>query len=328
MTAFRGSISDATPKQHVLASALPGTEKRGRPKLPHSRGQNWLGGVIGGILGLIILSPAIGWAHGELLIRIDEVTQRIVAATNTPERLAPLYVERGDLYREDENWEEAEADFNRAAALAPHWAAVDFFRGKLRAATDQLEAARALFDKVLARDANDGAARVERARVLVRLKELPLAEADFQRGATLLAEPEPEVFVEWAQVLITEGRTNDALRALDMGIQKLGVLPPLQTLALDLEVGRRNYPQALKRLETLHARAMRKEGWQARRGDILRAMGRDAEAKTSYAAALVTIKALPPRIQQGPAMTDLRARVQAALAELGEPPAHNAPAPP
>jgi tetratricopeptide (TPR) repeat protein len=56
--------------------------------------------------------------------------------------LAPLYVERGDLYREDENWEEAEADFNRAAALAPHWAAVDFFRGKLRAATDQLEAAR------------------------------------------------------------------------------------------------------------------------------------------------------------------------------------------
>ncbi len=83
MTAFRGSISDATPKQHVLASALPGTEKRGRPKLPHSRGQNWLGGVIGGILGLIILSPAIGWAHGELLIRIDEVTQRIVAATNT-----------------------------------------------------------------------------------------------------------------------------------------------------------------------------------------------------------------------------------------------------
>ena len=102
--------------------------------------------------------------------------------------------------------------------------------------------------------------------------------------------------MEWAQVLITEGRTNDALRA-GYGHQKLGVLPPLQTLALDLEVGRRNYPQALKRLETLHARAMRKEGWQARRAIFSGPWG-GTRKKTSYAAALVTIKALPPRINK------------------------------
>lgn len=293
------------------SAAVRGTLRRVSQRF---RRLTWWAGVAA--LVLVVVAPLSAPAHGELLIRINEVTRRIAAATNANDRLAPLHVERGELHREHESWEEAEADFDRAAELDPNLVAVDFGRGKLRANTGQLEAARELFDKVLARSPNDGEALVERARVFVRLHQPQPAMADFQRGAALLAEPDPAVFVEWAQVLVTEGRTNEALRALDAGIRKLGPLPPMQTFALDLEVQRQNYAGALQRLETLLARAMRKENWQARRGDILLAAGRPAEAKASYEAALETIKALPLRIQQGPAMTSLQAHVQAALAGL------------
>ena len=122
--------------------------------------------------------------------------------------------------------------------------------------------------------------------------------------------------VELAQALTAEGQVAEALRALDEGIRKLGPIVPLQGYALDLELGRKNNDAALARLETILARALRKESWFARRGDILLVVGRTAEARKSYEAALAAVKRLPGRLQQGPAMVKLQAHVNAALAGI------------
>ena len=57
----------------------------------------WLAGV----LAVLCLSlPQTARGHGELLIRIGEMTKKIQAATN---HLGELHLQRAELYREDQN---------------------------------------------------------------------------------------------------------------------------------------------------------------------------------------------------------------------------------
>jgi len=257
--------------------------------------------------------PQLASAHGDLHLRILELTRQIEAATNNPAR---LYLERGELRREHGEWKAASADYDRAAQLDPDLPGVDLCRAKLLADRGQLEAARAMFGQALRRTPGDGECFVGRARVLVRLGQRPEAIADYWRGLERLREPQPEYALELAHALTAEGQVEEALRALDEGIKKLGPILPLQSYALDLELGRRYNEAALARLETIVLRAARKESWFARRGDILFEAGRVAEARESYEAALVAVNRLPGRLQQSPAMVKLQAHVNTALAGI------------
>jgi tetratricopeptide (TPR) repeat protein len=263
------------------------------------------------ICGLV--KPQTACAHGDMHLRILALTQRIEAATNNPAR---LYLERGELQREHGLWEAAGADYDRAAQLDPGLAGVDLCRGRLLADRGQLEAARAMFGKALECNPSDGEAFVGRARVLVKLGQRQAAIGDYWNGMERLGAPQTEYVLELARLLTAEGKVEEALRALDEGIKKLGPILPLQGYALDLELGRKNNDAALARLETILARAMRKESWFARRGDIMLEAGRTAEARKSCEAALAAVQRLPGRLQQGPAMVKLQAHVNAALAGI------------
>jgi len=276
----------------------------------------WL--VLAAVLIPALVRPPAARAHGEVHLLILELTRQIEAATNNPAR---LYLERGELQREHGMWETAGADYDRAAQLDPNLPGVDRCRARLLADLGQLEPARAMFDQALQRSPGDGEGFVGRARVLAKLGQRPAAIADYWRGLERLREPPPEYVVELAQSLAAEGQVGEALRALDDGIRKLGPIVPLQGYALDLELSRKNQEAALARLETILARALRKESWFARRGDILLAAGKVAEARQSYNAALAAIGRLPGRLQQSPSMVKLRTDVNAALAGLANAPA-------
>ncbi|HOX57222.1 MAG TPA: tetratricopeptide repeat protein [Candidatus Paceibacterota bacterium] len=288
---------------------------RSSEALPLSGAFCWL--VVAGVLAVALAQPQAARAHGEIHLRILEYTQQIEAATNNP---AALYLERGELKREHGLWEEAGADFDRAAQLDPGLPGVDRCRAKLLADRGQFEAARAVFDQAVQRSPDDGECFVGRARLMIKLGQRKAAIADYWRGLERLREPQPEYVVELAQALAAEGDVVEALRALDEGIRKHGPVLPLQGYALDLELGRKNHESALVRLETILARAMRKESWFARRGDILLEAGRMAEARKSYEAALVAVKRLPGRLQQSPSMVKLQAHVNTALAEMANAP--------
>jgi len=278
---------------------------------PPSRLCCWL--AIAAVLTFLYARPEVACAHGEIHLRILELTRQIEAATND---LACLYLERGELERGHGLWEEASADYDRAAQLDPSLPGVDRCRAKLLADRGQLEAARAMFERALQRSPNDGESFVGRARVLAKLGQSQSAIADYWRGLERLPEPQPEYVVELAQALSGEGQVAEALRALDAGINKLGPILPLQGYAVDLELGRKNHDAALARLETILARALRKESWFARRGDIQLEIGRAAEARKSYEAALAAVSRLPGRLQQSPGMVKLQAHVNAALAKI------------
>jgi hypothetical protein len=73
---------------------------------------------------------------------------------------------------------------------------------------------------------------------------------------------------------------------------------------------------ALARLETLIARANRKETWLGWKGEILLAAGEPQAAQEMFSATLQAIEALPPRMRTSPGMVQLRAKVEGSLASL------------
>jgi len=250
------------------------------------------------------------FAHGELLIRIADVTKKIKESTNNN---ALLYLERGELHREDKDWIAASSDYDRAAQLNPKLDSVDFCRAKMLEDSGQLAAARDLLNKILSRSPKDGEAYIVRAHVFVKLGQHHLAVADFRRGLESMLEPQPEHFLQLAQSLIILDKRDEALSALDDGNRKLGTNVILQRYALDLELERKNFSAALARLDSIIEREPRKETWFAQRGDILIASGKPEEARKSFQASLKAVQALPLRIQQGPAMLNLQSRVNTAL---------------
>jgi tetratricopeptide (TPR) repeat protein len=250
------------------------------------------------------------FAHGELLIRIADVTKQIKESTNNN---ALLYLERGELHREDKDWDAANSDYNRAAKLNPKLETVDFCRAKLLEDSGRLPDARDLLDKFLARNSKDGEAHILRAHVLVKLGEHALAIADFRRGLELLREPQPEYFLQLAQSLVALGKTDDALRALDDGNKKLGTNVTLQSYALDLDLRRKNFDNALVRIDSIIEREIRKESWLAQRGDVLISVGKFDEARKSYEKSWKAIQLLPKPFRLSPSMQKLQNKIQDAL---------------
>ena len=265
---------------------------------------------------LSLIAPQRVFAHGALLIRIGEVSRLIDVATN---KFAELYLERAELYRMDQNWAAAESDYIRAEQLATNLASAVVCHAGMLADSGRFKAARTMFTTALQRFPESGEAFIGRARVFVKLGQRKAAIADFRRGLELLQDPALEYYVELAEALAAERATNDALSILDRGIKKMGPLPALETPAIELEVTRKNYADALARIDSLMPQLLRRENWLARRGAILVEAGRKVEARKSYEDALVAVKALPSRIQQSSPMLRLNAQVDEALRQIANP---------
>lgn len=266
-----------------------------------------------------ITAPQSAGAHGELHIRIATLTRRIQAATND---LASLYLQRGELYRQDQSWAEAESDYAHAAQFNPHLAAVDLCRAKLLDDSGQLPAAHEQFDKILNHSPDNGEALIGRARLLVKLNRPQSAIADFRDGLGLIPNPQPEYFLEFARLLASQHRTGDGLRSLDEGLKKFGAIESLQVFALELELEQNHVEAAIARLDTIIENAPRKETWLARRGDILLAAGRPIHAQKSFRSALDAIKLLPAVLQKAPPLQNLQSHLHAMLENSTRPPPH------
>jgi tetratricopeptide (TPR) repeat protein len=268
----------------------------------------------------IVALPPDGLAHGDLHERISLATQAIQKDTNN----AALFLARGELYREHEDWPAATSDFDRAEKLNPQLAEVDFCRAQLLTDSGALTAARAKFDQYLTRVPTDGRALVARARLLARIGERRLAVEDYTRALAQLREPQPDYFLERARLQAADGDVEAALKGLDEGVKALGAILTFELYAMELELGRGRHDAALARLDIVMQQTPRKENWLARRADILLAAGRSAEARDAYQAALAAVATLPVRFQGSEAMMQLTNRVTLALNALTNAPSSTA----
>lgn len=265
------------------------------------------------LLGVAIclsLIPSFARAHEGLHEQIVAITTRI----KRDPKNAALYLQRGELYRLHREWARAAADYDRAARLKPSLTIVDLGRGKMLLEARRFQQAKFVLDRFLRQQPHYAEGLVTRGRVLARIGARFEAANDFTAALALAPVPEPELYLERAQVLAGDERyIQEALRGLNDGIKQLGPVVTLELAAIDLELRENNYDAALTRLEVITAQSERKETWLVRRGEILRAAGRYDEARKAFSAAIVAIESLPPERRQSRAITALQLRARSAL---------------
>ena len=261
------------------------------------------------LLCLALLS-SFARAHEGLHEQIVAITAKI----KRDPKNASLYLQRGELYRFHRNWDRAAADYDRAARLQPDLKLVDLVRGKMFFEAGRFRRARFSLDRFLSQQPGHYEGLITRARVLAKLGARIESATDFTQALSQSSVPEPELYLERAQVIAADRtRVDEALSGLDEGIKKLGPLVTLQLSAIDLELRRHNYDSALARVDVIASQSERKETWLVRRGEILKLAGRQEEARAAFDAALAAIESLPQERRQSRAVTALRLRARSAI---------------
>lgn len=252
--------------------------------------------------------PSQASAHGDLDGQIETVSRQLDKAPS-----AALYLKRGELHHDHENFEAALADYDRAAKLNPDMGAVWFARGRTLFKFGRLQPAREALDVYLKKKPSHAEGFLLRARVLAGLKEHAAAVADFDRNLELTSQPLPECFIERAESLVALGEKKAAVKALDEGLGRLGNLTTLQSAAIAIEVDLGRHDAALVRVDRVMADLRRKETWLTRRGEILEAAGRRDEAQRAYGEALAALEQLPDHHRNVKPMRELETRLRRLL---------------
>lgn len=269
--------------------------------------------VLPTVIGLLVCAAPQLRAHGDDQALIDALTEQLGKA---PE--ADLYVRRGELYRHQQLWDKADADFASAARLDPTLTLVDFFRARMQLESGAPAKALPLVDRYLVSAPDEPEGRFLRGDILAALGRHDAGALEYAAGIQRAPSPRPEHYLRRARFLAAAPSADPArvLDALDEGLRRLGPVIALIDYAITLELERRNYDGALNRIGQAMSHAPRRERWLARQGDILVTSGRTAEAVAAYRAALAAIEELPERYRDTVPMEKLVIDVRAALARL------------
>ena len=267
--------------------------------------------IIAALLAGLLVSPSVAFAHADIIERIEALDTQIALAPTD----AALYRKRGELHRLHKDWTSADADYDRAAKLAPSEPSVHFLRGRMWLEADKPETARPMLDRFLAARPDHADALLTRSRVLARLGEHLAAADDLARAANLLDPPTPEVYLDRARALAAAGPvyTDRALASIDEGMARLGPLVTFIAYGVEVERERGDHARALQRLDALPEKIGRQPAWLALRGDILRDLGKAQQAHASYREGLAKIEAYSPARRNARAIAALEARLRDAL---------------
>jgi predicted Zn-dependent protease len=260
-------------------------------------------------------APAVR-AHGDDQLLIDALTEELAKA---PE--ADLFIRRGELFRHHQEWTKAAADFGAAARLDPNLEVVDFFRARLLLESGEPAQALPFIERYLAKVPSEAEGWFLRGDVRGALGKHDAGALDYAEGIQRTPRARPEHYLRRARFIASAPQSTPArvLAALDEGIEKLGPVISLVEYAIGVELERRNYEGALRRIEVAMQHAPRREGWLVRKGDVLVKSGRANEAVASYRAALSAIDELPERYRDTVPVEKLARDARAALSRLSPP---------
>lgn len=271
---------------------------------------------------LVLFAAAIchapAMAHPAIEQQISDLDERIAESPAE----AALYLRRGELHRIHREWKLAEADYVKALRLEPELLTAEMCLGKMKLEQGRPKQARESLQRYLEKRPQDTVARVAFARALAQLSRHLEAAAEFDRAIRSVhdGKPKPEYYLERARALAGAGRKHydAALAGLDEGLARLGQPVTLQNYAIELELERRHYDQALDRLDRMWSGSARRETWLVRRGEILERAGRFDEARAAYGETLTAIEALSARRQSNRAVARLADEARSGLARIAD----------
>ena len=222
-----------------------------------------------------------------------------------------LYMQRGVIYSNAGQFEEAMADYAQAEALGPpilvaHDLGVLYYR------MGDFERAAQYLDTYLVQFPSSAATYDYRARVARDSGDLPRAVAELDMYFTVQERPHPGNYLAAANMLQQMGKTDEALSRLDQGLEQLGLIPQLQRRAIELELQRKQPDNAIIRHESLRVPLHESPGWKLQKAELLLRVNRRSEAENLVIAATTELAELRPT----PARQQLQQQAQEMLRAL------------
>jgi predicted Zn-dependent protease len=258
--------------------------------------------------------------HSSLMARVDE---RLAAQ---PEN-GGLWFQRAVLQFEHEDHAAAAVDFAKAEKFAPGEYPVLWWQGRVLDEQGKTVEARKAFDDFLAKVPNHHAALASRARVQMKLGAPGQALDDFRAALANCPKAEPDLVVEVATALASYDCTDEAIRVLEAGMQRIGPIPGLQLKLLEVEENAERFDAALARVDGFQKSAIRPEPWMQKRAMIFAKAGRLSQSRGAWSALAAHLKSLPPAERESHAMVLMAEQSQKALQVLAAVPTSPAPNP-
>lgn len=256
----------------------------------------------------ILIAPAVG-AHDGSHERIERLTDQIAAAPS----LATPYAERAAAYRDDQRFDEAIDDYQRAIHLDPRATDVSVRLAETLFDAGRLDEASAIVAPLLREQPDHPTARLVRAHILVATGAPEAAARDFGFVVATLPRPSPDLILQYANAYVAAGDLDTAIAVLDQGSERLGRLSVFEDRCITLEAALGRFEGALARLDRMFSEAPRADRWLFRRGELLDAAGRSEEAELAYREALDFLLKLPKRLRDVPASRALAASLRRRL---------------
>lgn len=271
--------------------------------------------AVAGALLACWLAP-VCHGHGGYDEEIQRADEQIAAKPDD----GTLWMRRGYLNFLHGDWQQSLIDLEKADRLAPGKLYTDYVRGQALALGGQMTWGKSVLDKFIAEHGAHAEAFAARARILGKMNQWADAAKDFSLAIEKSKSPEPDLYRENAEAWMAAGQVDAAVAVLQAGMTKLGEIPQLALMALDLELATHRYDAALSRIAAMQKSAPRPEPWMARRARVLGQAGRKAEATAEWTALRDHIASLPNLQRGSNAMSQITAEAEREIAALSSPP--------
>lgn len=168
---------------------------------------------------------------------------------------------------------------------------------------------------ILKRDPDFIPALNHRALVFKALGYNSRAVTDFRQILKLQRHPNPGLYIATANTLLESESWGEslisAITIIDEGLALLGNVPSLQQKAIELELRRGNYGNAIQRLETLKQHSLHSPEWHLQMAELLHKNGDIQRAHSFYDSAAEILK----RARDTPINVDIRKKLKKLLME-------------
>lgn len=224
------------------------------------------------------------FAHGVVHQQIDELTVQIDhQPANTK-----LLLKRGQLYVDDQNWLNAQKDFNAVRQLNSGVTVVDLLEAKMWYAANRLGLSYPLVNQYLQHNPDVPAALALRAKISLMLGRADSATTDFAKVVELSNRVLPNMYLQWAkaQASVIPLNRQKVHQIVQWGLDKLGPLVVLQQYAIDFDRQQQDYQSALVGLEKLPQQLRQQPFWLVQKANLLEFLNKSIEAKAQFQLAL------------------------------------------
>lgn len=265
-----------------------------------------------GLLALLLSIQAFGHAQlDEMLVLVNE------ELAESPES-APLYVKRGELYRDHEEFDKALADFDRAEKLDSTYQNYELHRGLVYLGMGKAELSVDYFTRAHQADPDNFTPIYYRARAYFRLERFAEACTDFDKAFPSMKRVTPGNILEHAQAHQNNPQTGIgvAIDRLESGLKRLGNVISLEMALVDLYAQAGDYKGGVELLSRIIGRGGRVDLWRMMRGDLYEKMGEAEKARVEFVAVSRSIRRLSHNVRNRKVNRDLLEQAEGRLLSI------------